>query len=89
MFVVAISIAIGELGDKTFLASIGLGIQYPFFKFSLILGEIDKTDHAGVRAARQSFGNSGEFTDMPLYRVNFADKDRVVTPGHTDRKSVV
>ncbi len=40
VFVVAISIAIGELGDKTFLASIGLGIQYPFFKFSLILGSV-------------------------------------------------
>lgn len=40
VFVVAISIAIGELGDKTFLASIGLGIQYPFFKVSLILGSI-------------------------------------------------
>lgn len=28
-FIVALSIIIGEIGDKTFLASIGLGIQYP------------------------------------------------------------
>ena len=38
--IVAISIIIGELGDKTFLASIGLGIQYPNLKFSLIIGAI-------------------------------------------------
>ena len=31
---------IGELGDKTFLASLGLGIQYPNYKISLILGSI-------------------------------------------------
>ena len=36
----ALCIIIGELGDKTFLASIGLGIQYPSFKISLILGAI-------------------------------------------------
>ena len=40
IFVVALSIAIGELGDKTFLASIGLGIQYPLFKIPLICGSI-------------------------------------------------
>ena len=40
ILLVAISIAIGELGDKTFLASIGLGIDYPQFKFSLICGSI-------------------------------------------------
>ncbi len=40
IFIVAISIVIGELGDKTFLASLGLGIQYPNFKISLILGSI-------------------------------------------------
>lgn len=39
-FLVATSIAIGELGDKTFLASLGLGIQYPVFKFSLICGSV-------------------------------------------------
>lgn len=40
IFIVAISIVIGELGDKTFLASLGLGIQYPNYKISLILGSI-------------------------------------------------
>lgn len=40
IFIIALSIAIGELGDKTFLASIGLGINYPDFKVSLILGAI-------------------------------------------------
>lgn len=40
VLVIALSIAIGELGDKTFLASIGLGIGYPSFKFALILGAI-------------------------------------------------
>lgn len=40
ILIVAISIVIGELGDKTFLASLGLGIQYPNFKLSLILGSI-------------------------------------------------
>lgn len=29
VLVIAFSIAIGELGDKTFLASLGLGIQFP------------------------------------------------------------
>ena len=40
VLLVACSIAIGELGDKTFLASIGLGIQYPLYKVSLICGAI-------------------------------------------------
>ena len=40
VFVVATSIAIGELGDKTFLASIGLGVQYSIFKLPLICGSI-------------------------------------------------
>lgn len=40
VFIIALSIAVGELGDKTFLASIGLGINYPDFKISLILGAI-------------------------------------------------
>lgn len=40
IFIVAISIAIGEIGDKTWLASIGLGIQYPMFKIPLICGSI-------------------------------------------------
>lgn len=38
--IVALSIIIGEIGDKTFLASIGLGIQYPSLKLSLIIGAI-------------------------------------------------
>ena len=38
VFIIAISIFIGELGDKTFLSSLGLGLQHPDFKFSLILG---------------------------------------------------
>lgn len=38
--IIAISILVGEFGDKTFLASIGFGIQYPNFKFLLILGAI-------------------------------------------------
>lgn len=40
VFVIAFSIAIGELGDKTFLASLGLGIGYPFSKLPLVLGAI-------------------------------------------------
>lgn len=40
VLLVACSIAIGELGDKTFIASIGLGIQYPLYKVSLICGAI-------------------------------------------------
>ena len=40
IFLVASSIAIGELGDKTFLASIGLGVQYPSYKMPLICGSV-------------------------------------------------
>lgn len=40
IFIIAFSIAIGELGDKTFLSSIGLGIQYPSQKIFLIAGAI-------------------------------------------------
>ena len=40
VLIIAISIFIGELGDKTFLASLGLGIQYSNFQLSLILGSI-------------------------------------------------
>lgn len=40
ILIIAFSIAIGELGDKTFLASIGLGISYPHSKLFLILGAI-------------------------------------------------
>ena len=37
---VAINIVIGEFGDKTFLASLGLGLQYPKYKLFLIMGSI-------------------------------------------------
>lgn len=40
IFFIAFTIAIGELGDKTFLASIGLGIEYSIYKASLICGAI-------------------------------------------------
>ena len=40
IFIVAFNIMIGEIGDKTFLASLGLGVQYPNYKISLILGSI-------------------------------------------------
>ena len=40
ILVVSISIVIGELGDKTFLASLGLGLEYPDYKLSLICGSI-------------------------------------------------
>ena len=40
MFIIAFCIFIGELGDKTFLSSIGLGIQYSEYKISLIIGSI-------------------------------------------------
>lgn len=40
ILIIAFSIAVGELGDKTFLASIGLGISYPNQKLFLIIGAI-------------------------------------------------
>lgn len=40
VFIIAFSIAIGELGDKTFLASLGLGIEFPNAKIFLIMGAI-------------------------------------------------
>lgn len=40
IFIIALSIIVGELGDKTFLASLGLGVKYPACKISLILGSI-------------------------------------------------
>lgn len=40
IILIAISIFVGEFGDKTFLASMGLGVQYSGYKFSLILGAI-------------------------------------------------
>lgn len=38
--IIALTIMVGELGDKTFLASIGFGIQYPYAKLLLVLGAI-------------------------------------------------
>ncbi len=40
ILMVTLCILIGELGDKTFLASLSLGCQYPDYKISLILGSI-------------------------------------------------
>lgn len=40
VFIIALSIIVGEIGDKTFLASMGLGVQYPNYKISLIVGAI-------------------------------------------------
>ena len=40
IFLIAFYIFIGELGDKTFLSAIGLGINYSKYKLSLILGSI-------------------------------------------------
>lgn len=40
IIMVALCILIGELGDKTFLASLSLGFQYPNFKLPLLLGSI-------------------------------------------------
>ena len=40
MLFIAFTIVVGELGDKTFLASIGLGIQYPMHKISLVCGAV-------------------------------------------------
>lgn len=40
ILIIAISIAVGELGDKTFLASIGLGIKYSSYKIVLVAGAI-------------------------------------------------
>ena len=38
--IIALSIFIGEFGDKTFLSSIGFGIEYPNYKLMLIVGAI-------------------------------------------------
>ena len=39
-FIVALSIIVGEIVDKTFLASLGFGIQYPSYKMMLVVGAI-------------------------------------------------
>lgn len=40
IIVISLSIVVGEFGDKTFLASLGLGVEYSSYKFSLICGSI-------------------------------------------------
>lgn len=40
ILIIAISIIIGEFGDKTFLSSIGLGVNYPNLKILLIIGSV-------------------------------------------------
>lgn len=40
ILVIAFCIATGEIGDKTFLTALGLGISYPESKFFLVLGAI-------------------------------------------------
>ena len=40
VFRVAVCILVGELGDKTFLASLSLGFEYPHAKLPLILGSV-------------------------------------------------
>jgi len=37
---IALCILVGELGDKTFLASLSLGFEYPNFKIPLLLGSV-------------------------------------------------
>ena len=40
ILIIAICIMIGEIGDKTFLTSIGLGIEYSSYKIPLVIGAI-------------------------------------------------
>lgn len=40
IFVIALAIAFGEIGDKTFLASLGLGINYPSDRLWLVIGAV-------------------------------------------------
>jgi len=40
IIIIAICIFVGELGDKTFLASLSLGFEYPNFKIPLLLGSV-------------------------------------------------
>ncbi len=61
VFLIAISILIGELGDKTFLASLGLGIEYPYNKFSLVLGSV-----SGMVASNSIAIMFGKFLDAKL-----------------------
>lgn len=38
--IIALTILVGEFGDKTFLASLGFGIEYPDYKIMLVIGSI-------------------------------------------------
>lgn len=40
VFIAMVSIIIGEFGDKTFIASMGLGLEYPYYKPFLIIGAV-------------------------------------------------
>lgn len=40
IFLIGLSIFIGEIGDKTFISSITLGTTFPSYKVSLIVGSI-------------------------------------------------
>ncbi len=40
IIMIALCIFVGELGDKTFLASLSLGVQYPYSKIPLIFGSV-------------------------------------------------
>lgn len=40
IIIIALCIFVGELGDKTFLASLSLGFEYPNFKIPLLLGSV-------------------------------------------------
>ena len=40
VFIIAFNIFIGEIGDKTFLAALGMGVQYPDYKFFLVIASI-------------------------------------------------
>ncbi len=61
IFFIAISIIIGELGDKTFLASLGLGIEYPFYKVPLVFGSV-----SGMVASNSIAVLFGKFLDTKL-----------------------
>ena len=38
--IIALTILVGEFGDKTFLASLGFGIEYPDYEIMLVIGAI-------------------------------------------------
>lgn len=65
VFLVATTIAVGELGDKTFLASIGIGIEYPFSKVPLIIGSICgmvASDSIAIFLGKLAFSKISDYT---------------------------